>query len=84
MTGKLRFTQRAKRRTGEGLDLQRADGINPEKDGYDVGYRMVGVLMAPRYPPGCANPCLRVRLRDKVCRAAQPEIERMAPDGSVG
>ncbi|HEX8955421.1 MAG TPA: hypothetical protein VF798_04070 [Burkholderiaceae bacterium] len=83
VTGESRFTRRAERWAGEGLGLQRADGTNPEKNGYDVGYQMVGVLMALRYLPVCANPGLRVRLRDMVRRAVQPEIERMAPDGSI-
>ncbi len=63
--------------------MQRSDGTNPEKDGYDVGYQMVGVLMSLRYLPVCTNPGLRVRIRDMVRRATQPEIARMAPDGSL-
>lgn len=83
VTGESRLHQRAERWAGEGLDLQRGDGTNPEKDGYDVGYQMVGVLMALRYLPVCGNPGLRVRLREMVRRAVQPEIGRMAPDGSI-
>lgn len=83
VTGEARFAQRAERWVGEGLDLQRSDGTNPEKDGYDVGYQMVGVLMSLRYLPVCTNPGLRVRIRDMVRRATQPEIARMAPDGSL-
>src|SRR5581483_2534362 len=84
VTGDSRLIQRAERWAGEGLDLQRADGTNPEKDGYDVGYQMVGVLMALRYLPVCGTPALRMRLREMVRRAAEPEIERMALDGSIG
>ena len=83
VTGQARFVQRAERWAGEGLDLQRGDGTNPEKDGYDVGYQMVGVLMALRYLPICTNPGLRIRIREMARRAAQPEIDRMAPDGSI-
>jgi hypothetical protein len=83
VTGDTRFSQRAERWAGEGLDLQRSDGTNPEKDGYDVGYQMVGVLMALRYLPVCTNSGLRVRLREMVRRAVQPEIDRMAPNGSI-
>jgi hypothetical protein len=84
VTGEGRFARRAEQWADEGLALQQDDGTNPEKDGYDVGYQMVGVLMALRYLPVCQNAALRGRLRAMVRRAAQPEIDRMAPDGSIG
>lgn len=83
VTGEGHFVQRAERWAGEGLDLQRSDGTNPEKDGYDVGYQMVGVLMALRYLPVCHNAGLRLRLHDMIRRATQPEVDRMGPDGSI-
>lgn len=83
VTGERRFAHRAEQWAAEGLGLQQGDGTNPEKDGYDVGYQMVGVLMAVRYLPVCGNPGLRERIRNMVRRAAQPEIDRMAPDGSI-
>ena len=65
-----------------GLQLQRDDGTNPEKGGYDVGYQMVGVLMALRYLPVCDNVQLRAKLRTMIRRAIAPELARQAPDGS--
>lgn len=60
------------------MELQRDDGTNPEKGGYDAGYQMVGVLMALRYLPVCDNPSQRAMIR----RAIAPELARQAPDGS--
>lgn len=83
VTGDDRFAGQAVHWAREGLDLQRDDGTNPEKAGYDVGYQMVGVLMALRYLPVCGDAALRSRIRNMVRRATQPEIDRMAPDGSI-
>jgi hypothetical protein len=83
VTGDASFAKRAQQWAEEGLSLQREDGTNPEKDGYDVGYQMVGVLMALHYLPVCQNASLRAKLRAMIRRATQPEIDRMAADGSI-
>jgi len=67
----------------DGLALQLDDGTNPEKDGYDVGYQMVGVLMALRYLPVCRTPALRGRLRAMVRRAVKLELSNMEGDGAI-
>ena len=33
-----------------------AEGVNPERGGYDVSYQCVGLLMAERYYPLCSDP----------------------------
>lgn len=52
---KAAFRGKAVEWARQGLALQRADGTNPEKGGYDTGYQMVGVLMSLRYLPVCAD-----------------------------
>jgi len=83
VTGDAAFAAKARDWAGQGLGLQRDDGTNPERDGYDAGYQMVGVLMALRYLPACDHPDLRGRLRAMVRRAVAPELARLAPDGSI-
>jgi hypothetical protein len=70
---KAAFRGKAVEWARQGLALQRADGTNPEKGGYDAGYQMVGVLMSLRYLPVCADLQLRARLRAMV-RAAERMI----------
>jgi hypothetical protein len=83
VTGVAAFRSKAVDWAQQGLALQRPDGTNPEKDGYDSGYQMVGVLMALRYLPVCTDPQLRARLRAMVQAAVRPELARLRPDGSV-
>ncbi len=83
VTGDKAFADRATAWAEEGLGLQRDDGTDPERDGYDAGYQMVGVLMALRYLPVCLDPGLRGRLRAMVRKATAPELQRLGPDGRI-
>ena len=83
VTGDAAFAAKAESWAVAGLALQRPDGTNPEKDGFDAGYQMVGVLMALRYLPVCANPGLRAQLRTMIRRAVARELREQAPDGSL-
>jgi len=83
VTGVAAFRNKSIEWARQGLVLQRPDGTNPEKGGYDSGYQMVGVLMALRYLPVCVDPQLRARLRAMVQAAVRPELARLRPDGSV-
>jgi hypothetical protein len=83
VTGETAFAAKAQDWAGQGLGLQRDDGTNPERDGYDAGYQMVGVLMALRYLPACDDPDLRGRLRAMVRKAVAPELMRLQPDGAI-
>jgi hypothetical protein len=67
----------------EGLALQRLDGVNPERGGYDINYQMVGPLHAARYLPVCGDSALRSRVRTMMRRAGAWELQRIRPDGSV-
>jgi hypothetical protein len=53
LTGRLTDDDRLKAAAAEsareGIALQRADGVNPEKGGFDVSYQAVGLVFAARY-----------------------------------
>ena len=83
VTGVAAFRNKAVGWAQQGLALQRPDGTNPEKGGYDAGYQMVGVLMSLRYLPVCTDPQLRARLRAMVQTAIPLELARLHPDGSI-
>jgi len=83
VSGDKALLHRAEAWAEDGLRLQRDDGTNPEKGGYDVGYQMVGVLMALRYLPVCRTPALRAGLRAMVRRAVELELSNMETDGTI-
>jgi hypothetical protein len=83
VTGLEAFASRGRDWAREGLSLQRADGTNPERDGFDAGYQMVGALMALRYLPVCKDASLRVQLRHMLQTAVAAELRRMQPDGEI-
>jgi len=43
----------------EGVARQRADGVNPERGGFDIGYQVAGLLYAEYYAFLCADPQLK-------------------------
>jgi len=49
LTGDTAMAQRSKEYAEAGLPKQQSDGINPEKNGYDVSYQMVGIMHAEHY-----------------------------------
>jgi hypothetical protein len=72
----------------DGLSLQREDGVNPEKGGFDVSYQMVGVMEASRFYTTlrCEQPddsALKPRVARMIDRAALWEIKRLEPDGAL-
>ena len=77
------FARRAEAWAMDGLALQGADGVNPERGGFDAGYQMVGVLMALRYLPVCQNAALVRALKAMIGRAVRRELARLKPDGSI-
>jgi hypothetical protein len=82
-TGDARFIADARAYAADGLRMQMADGANPEKGGADVGYQMVGVVMASRYVAAEPEPALRQPVVAMIERAARWEALRIRPDGSV-
>ncbi|HEY9154131.1 MAG TPA: hypothetical protein VIM69_03310 [Opitutaceae bacterium] len=83
VTGRQEFIQHAEAWAADGLSLQRKDGVNPERGGFDAGYQMVGVLFSLRYLPNCPNAELQRRLRKMVEHAVEQELEHQRGDGSI-
>jgi hypothetical protein len=81
VVGDAALAQAAAAYARDGLQLQRTDGVNPEKGGYDVNYQMVGVLMAGRYYAVCDDAELRARIRTMIQRAGEFEMTKMDGKG---
>jgi hypothetical protein len=67
----------------EGLAMQRPDGVNPERGGFDSSYQMVGALFAERYFPSCRSEALKKRLTAAMERAVSVTLMRQQKDGSI-
>ncbi len=83
VTGDARLAAKAADWANQGMALQRPDGANPEKGGFDASYQMVGALMALRYWPVCRDSALRMRLATAIRRAIMGELARQKEDGSI-
>lgn len=83
VTGEKRFMAAARTYAADGLRLQTAEGVNPEKGGADVGYQMVGVVMAARYVAAGPNSEMQRSVIAMVERAARWEAARIREDGTV-
>jgi hypothetical protein len=83
VTGDRSLARRAAQWAKDGIGLERADGTNPERDGFDPSYQMVGVLMSLRFLPVCEDADLRKQLRAMMRRATTQVLARLQPDGSI-
>jgi hypothetical protein len=59
------------------------DGINPEKNGFDVNYQMAGILFAERYYVLTQNADLRDKTKAMIRRALETEARHILPDGTI-
>lgn len=87
LTGKLTGDQElidyAHRSLEDGLSLQRTDGVNPEKGGYDSSYHMVGVVYAERWVKYFPKDSLTPKVRAMVNKALAWEQTRILPTGEI-
>ncbi len=87
LTAELTFNRRladaAVASAAKGLARQTAEGINPEKDGFDVNYQSAGMLFAARYFPSCADASLQQRLREMIARGARWLAARVDATGEL-
>lgn len=68
---------------GQGLIRQTAEGINPEKGGFDVNYQSAGLLFASRYFPSCTDAAVKDRLREMIRRGGRWLATRINADGEL-
>lgn len=83
VTGERDFADAAAAYAAEGLTHQQPDGVNPEKDGFDVSYQVVGVTFALRYLTVCADETLRGKIREMSRKAIDNALTMVGRDGSI-
>ena len=75
--------QAAEEYARNGIALQTPEGINPEFEGYDVRYQVIGALFAARYYAVCRDPELQTLVKTMLLRALRWEMTRMDAPGVV-
>ncbi len=86
LTGNARFAKAAAEFAEDGIKLQREDGENPEKGGFDVSYQMVDGLNGSRYYTtlDCASQAeLMARVRRMIEKTCRWEMRHISADGEV-
>lgn len=83
VTGENDLAEAASAYAAEGLARQQPDGVNPEKDGFDVSYQVVGVVFALRYSTVCSDDALRGKIKDMSRKAIDNALTMVARDGTV-
>jgi hypothetical protein len=66
-----------------GIALQLADGVNPERGGHDTSYQALGLLYACRYYQVVANEAMRAEMKPMLDKGFAWLLGRIQPDGSV-
>ena len=87
LTGKLtddpRLIEFARTSLADGVSLQLANGVNPEKGGFDSSYQMVGLLYAERwvsyFPTDIATP----KVITMINNGLEWEKGRILPTGEI-
>ena len=70
----------------EGISLQHADGLNPERGGFDVSYQMVDAMQGGRYLSTlhCAtDAALMEEVRNMMRKTCDWEMGHQLSDGSI-
>jgi hypothetical protein len=83
ITGDKELLAAAAESARDGISLQLPDGVNPEKDGFDVSYQAVGVMFAARYYTVCEDPKLRDEIKKMITRALDWERTKIDAEGQV-
>ncbi len=83
LTHDSNMASHAQRYAEDGLSLQLANGVNPEKGGYDVSYQAVGILQAERYFVVCNDNSLRAQIKTMIQQASDWELGMIMNDGQV-
>jgi hypothetical protein len=87
LTGKLTNDQElikyAHNSIQDGLSLQRSDGVNPEKVGYDSSYQMVGIIYAQRWVTYFPEDLLTLKVKAMINKSLLWEQTRILPSGEI-
>lgn len=66
-----------------GLSLQRRDGVNPEKNGHDSSYQMVGVIYAQRWVTYFPQDEITSKVVAMINKSLLWEQTRILPSGEI-
>jgi hypothetical protein len=83
LTGDRELLNYARMSIKDGLALQRPDGVNPEKGGYDSSYQMVGVVYAQRWLTYFPNDPLAPKVVAMINQALTWEQTKILPTGEI-
>ena len=83
LCGDPRLIAAAQPYLAEGRALQTAEGIHPEKGGFDTSYQAVGLLYGLRYYTLVARPNEKAPLAATLAKGLAWLASRVQPDGSI-
>jgi hypothetical protein len=66
-----------------GIAMQQADGVNPERGGHDTSYQAYGLMYACRYYDLAADDAMRAELKPTLDKAFAWLLGRIGPDGKI-
>lgn len=83
LSGEVSLSAIATDYANRAIAQQTADGIYPERGGYDVGYQATGIVYATRYWIYCDDAAQRARVAASVARGLRWLGQRVDADGRV-
>jgi hypothetical protein len=83
LTGDQELVQYSRRSLEDGLSIQRPDGVNPEKGGYDSSYQAVGLVYAQRWAMYFPNDALTPQVVAMVNRGLEWTETTILPSGQI-
>ena len=83
LTGDRELIDYAHQSLEDGLSLQRADGVNPEKGGYDSSYQTVGIIYAERWVTYFPHDPLTPQVATMIDKALAWEQTRILRTGEI-
>ncbi|WP_375515671.1 hypothetical protein [uncultured Nostoc sp.] len=83
LTGDQELIEYAHKSIEDGLSLQRPDGVNPEKNGHDSSYQMVGVIYAQRWVTYFPQDEITPKVVAMINKSLLWEQTRMLPSGEI-
>ena len=83
LTGDQELIEYAHKSIEDGLSLQRPDGVNPEKNGHDSSYQMVGVIYAQRWVTYFPQDEITSKVVVMINKSLLWEQTRILPSGEI-
>ncbi|WP_292767016.1 hypothetical protein [Nostoc sp. NOS(2021)] len=83
LTGDEELIKYAHQSIADGLSLQRPNGVNPEKDGYDSSYQMVGVVYAQRWVTYFRQDAITPKVIAMINKSLLWQQTRILPSGEI-